>query len=106
MKHNYICRKPETGESLIEFIHVTDMNALINSIEAGLAEINCSLYLTNPSGDIYKDEYQLQMNTSIGTALVDVSLIDESLTIRASSTEMENLLDKLFQERIRFVKHK
>lgn len=105
MKNNYICRKFESGESQIEFIHITDMNTLINSIKTELAEINCALYLANPSGDIYKDEYQLQMNTNIGTALVDVSEIDESLTIRAH-TELVNHLDKLFQEHLRFVKDK
>lgn len=105
MNYNYSIRSFETGESQIEFTDVIDMSALIRSVENELSQIECSLSLANPGGDVYKDEYQLRMNTTCGTAVIDVSEIDETLTIRASQ-EMIKLLDKLFQQSASSIKGK
>lgn len=104
MKHNYTCREFNDGNSQIEFINVADMSALIRSIENELSQLECSLSLANPGGDVYKDEYQLRMNTTIGTALIDVSLVDDILIIRAT-TDLVNQLEILLQESSYFIKN-
>lgn len=104
MKHNYTCKAFSDGNSQIKFINITDMNALIRSIENELSQIECSLSLVNPRGDVYRDEYQLRMNTAIGTTLMVVSEVDNVLTIIAAA-ELIHHLDLLLQESIRFTKN-
>lgn len=101
MKFNYTRKTYAFGESQIKFTNVTDMNALIREIENELADIRVTLYLANPGGDNYKDEYQLRMDSATGTARIDVSLTDDTLIIRASEEQI-NLLDKLFQKGTKF----